>query len=69
MKKVSKQMRKVESIEKPAITRGLDIGDRYGRFCLVNRQGDIVEEGRMQNTEPAIQRRFAAALCMRSAIE
>jgi hypothetical protein len=31
MKKVSKQMRKMEVAHKPEMTLGLDLGDRYSR--------------------------------------
>jgi activator of 2-hydroxyglutaryl-CoA dehydratase len=50
MKKVSKQMRNMEVTEKPEMTLGLDMGDRYSHYCLLNQQGEVVEEGRMQST-------------------
>jgi len=54
MKKVSKQMRKMEVADKPEMTLGLDMGDRYSHYCLLNAGGDVVEEGRMQSTEAAL---------------
>jgi hypothetical protein len=29
------------------------MGDRYSHYCLLNAEGDVVEEGRMQSTEAA----------------
>ena len=42
MKKVSKPMRKMEAADKPEMTVGLDMGDRYSRYCLLNAEGDVV---------------------------
>ena len=58
MKKVSRQMRKMEAADKPEMTLGLDMGDRYSHYCLLNADGDVVEEGRMQSTEAALRRHF-----------
>ncbi|HME59240.1 MAG TPA: IS110 family transposase [Terracidiphilus sp.] len=69
MKKVSKQMPKMEATDKPEMTLGLDMGDRYSHYCLLNQQGDVVEEGRMQSTEAALRRHFEGELCLRIALE
>jgi len=69
MKKVSKQMRNMEVAEKPEMTLGLDMGDRYSHYCLLNPQGDVVEEGRMQSTEAALRRHFEDEPEMRIALE
>jgi transposase len=69
MKKVSKQMRKWEAEDKPEMTMGLDLGDRFSHYCLLNQQGEVVEEGRMQSTEAAIRRHFQGDPCLRIALE
>jgi transposase len=69
MKKVSKHMPKMEVSDKPEMTLGLDMGDRYSHYCLLNQQGDVVEEGRMQSTEGAIRRHFEGEPSMRIALE
>ena len=70
MKKVSKQPRRMEvTKDKPEITVGLDMGDRYSHYCLLNQQGDVVEEGRMQSTESALRRHFEGEPCLRIALE
>jgi hypothetical protein len=35
--------------DKPEMTFGLDMGDRYSHYCLLNADGDVVEEGRIQS--------------------
>jgi transposase len=69
MKKVSKQMRKMEAGGKPEMTGGLDMGDRFSHYCLLNEEGDMVEEGRMQSTEAALRRHFEGEPRLRIAIE
>jgi len=69
MKKVSKQMGNMEVSDKPEMTLGLDMGDRYSHYCLLNQQGDVVEEGRMQSTEGAIRRHLEGEPSMRIALE
>lgn len=31
----------------PEMTIGIDLGDRYSRFCVLDESGEIVEEGRV----------------------
>ena len=66
MKKVSKQTQRMEAThDKPAMTMGLDMGDRFSHYCLLNEEGDVAEEGRMQSTEAAFRRHFASQPRMR----
>jgi len=37
---------------------GLDLGDRFSQFCMVNRQGDIVERGRVATTAVGMRKQF-----------
>jgi hypothetical protein len=39
MKKLSKQKRKMEAADKPEMTLGLDMGDRFSHYCLLNAEG------------------------------
>jgi transposase len=68
MKKVSKPMRKMEATNKPEMTLGLDMGDRYSHYCLL-RDGEAIEEGRIQSTETALRRHFEGGPCLRIALE
>lgn len=70
MKKVSKVVGPAESgKDKPAITVGLDLGDRYSRYCLLNQEGEVIEEGRIQSTEAAFRRHFEDEPRQRIALE
>jgi len=70
MKKVSKQTQRMEmSDDKRSMTMGLDLGDRFSHYCLLNEEREVVEEGRMQSTEAALRRHFAAQPPMRVALE
>jgi transposase len=46
------------SAEKPEMTVGIDLGDRFSRYCVVNREGEVIEEGRIQTTMVALERHF-----------
>jgi transposase len=51
------------------MTAGLDLGDRYSYYCLLNGEGEVVEEGRMQSTEAALRRHFEGEPRLRIALE
>jgi transposase len=59
------------SKERPKMTAGLDLGDRYSYLCLIDQHsGEVVEEGRLRTTPEALRRRFASERPpMRVAIE
>jgi len=70
MKKVSKVLRQTEvGKDKPATTVGLDLGDRYSHYCVLNEEGEVVEEGRIQSTETAFRRHFEGEPRQRVALE
>jgi transposase len=48
---------------------GLDLGDRYSQFCLVNRQGEVVERGRVATTATAMRKQFDGRGSSRVALE
>ena len=56
-------------MEKPAITVGLDLGDRFSQYCMLNRDGEVIETGRIQTTEAALRRHFEGEPQMRVALE
>jgi transposase len=70
MKKVSKQQLAMETAkDKPGMTVGLDLGDRYSHYCLLNEECQVVEEGRIQSTESAFRRHFEGEPRLRIALE
>jgi len=66
MKKIS---RATTGKEKPEITVGLDLGDRFSHYCMLNEEGEAIESGRIQSTEAALRRHFEAEPRMRIALE
>src|SRR5215210_2810909 len=58
------------SSERPKITAGLDLGDKYSYLCLLDTEsGEVLEEGRLRTTPEALRRRFASEPSLRIAIE
>src|ERR687884_1014859 len=58
------------SKERPQLTAGLDLGDKYSHLCLIDSQsGEVIEEGRLRTTPEAFRRRFSSELPLRIAIE
>ena len=58
------------SKERPKVTAGLDLGDKYSYLCLLDTDGgEVIEEGRVRTTPEALRRRFASERPMRIAIE
>jgi hypothetical protein len=49
------------SKERPKVTAGVDLGDKYSYLCLIETQsGEVIEEGRLRTTPEAFRRRFAS---------
>jgi transposase len=69
LKKLSKRAQSRKVVVKPDITVGLDLGDRFIHYCMLNREGEMIEEGRMQSSEAALRKHFADEPMMRIAVE
>src|SRR5215207_9428071 len=59
------------SKERPKVTAGSDLGDKYSYLCLIDSQsGEVIEEGRLRTSPEAFRRRFSSERPpMRIAIE
>src|SRR5215207_8343254 len=59
------------SKERPKVTAGVDLGDKYSYLCLIDTvSGEVMEEGRLRTSPEAFRRRFASEPpSMRIAIE
>lgn len=68
MKKTSKPHSEMK-VTKPEISVGLDLGDRFIHYCLLNQAGEMVEEGRMQCSEAALRKHFPSQQVLRIAME
>ena len=40
------------------MTIGVDLGDKWSRFCVLDEQGEVCEEGRIASTARAMRKRF-----------
>jgi transposase len=70
MRKHSKEaQREGKTHTKPAITVGLDLGDRFIHYCMLNQESDVIEEGRMRVTEAALRKHFEGEPRLRIALE
>ena len=50
-------------------TIGLDLGDKFSRFCVLDVSGKVTQEGRVSTTQTGLRRRFQGRKPGRVAIE
>jgi transposase len=50
-------------------TVGLDLGDRFSQVCVLDAQGEVIEQARVRTTSAALQQRFAQLPPTRVALE
>jgi transposase len=50
-------------------TIGIDLGDKVSRYCKLNAEGEVIEEGSFQNTESSIKKHFGSLKPTRIAME
>lgn len=55
--------------QKPSLTVGLDLGDRRSHHCMLNEDGEVVEEGSVATTEAGLRMQFEGEPEQRVAIE
>ena len=51
------------------LTVGIDLGDKLSRVCVLDQEGEIIEESSVRTTDGALRQRFAAMPSTRVAIE
>ncbi len=66
-KETNGEVRGVEAMGKGTV--GLDLGDRYSYYCLLDDEGRLVEEGRLPTTRDGLRRQFGKSPAMRIALE
>lgn len=59
----------VPSDVKAELTIGVDLGDRYSHFCVLNASGEVVEDGRVTTSPAGLSRRFGSYRSARVALE
>ena len=52
-----------------SVTIGVDVGDRYSRYCCVDGQGQLVQEGRVRTTPEALGGQFGGVQRCRVVLE
>jgi hypothetical protein len=61
-----------EQSNRSEITIGLDLGERWHRFCVLNGKGEVVEEGTLGNERASLARltaRYRGALAVMEKLE
>jgi transposase len=66
---ISSQTNVMTSTTTSGLTIGIDLGDQWSQFCLLNTDGALLEEGRVRSTRSAFQARFGALAPARIALE
>ncbi len=51
------------------LTVGLDVSDTYTSLCILDQDGNVLEEGRVRTTTPALARKFSALPPCRTVLE
>lgn len=51
------------------MTIGLDLGDKFSHFCVLDDAGEVLEEGRVATTTRGLSQRFASLAASRVALE
>jgi transposase len=69
MKQFWKKQPRSRVNSKPERIAGLDLGDRYSHYCVLTRDAELVEEGRLQSTEAVLGKQFGNEPRMRVALE
>jgi transposase len=69
MKNNSRSKPSAEWKDRPATTVGLDLGDRFSHYCILNQDGEVVEEGRIPTSEAGLRRQFEGEGRQRIAME
>jgi transposase len=55
---VKKSNRETDWKERPGQTVGVDLGDRFSRYCVLNSDGEVIEEGRVATSEEGFRRQW-----------
>ena len=55
--------------ESAKTTIGVDLGDRWSRYCVLDQSGCIIEEDRVRTTAEALEQRFGKAPATRMVLE
>jgi transposase len=51
------------------VTIGIDLGDKHSQVCVLDAQGEVIEESKIRTTAEAVGRRFSSMTATRIAVE
>jgi transposase len=54
---------------RPEQTVGVDLGDRFSHYCVLNRDGEVMEEGRIRTSEEAFRQHWEGEARQRVVME
>ena len=60
---------KKDTRERSGLTVGVDLGDRWSRYCVLDAQGQVLEEDTIATTARALRKRFNDLSASRVVIE
>jgi transposase len=66
---MKKSSRETEWKERPDRTVGVDLGDRFSRYCVLNSEGEVMEEGRVRTNQEAFRRHWEGGPRQRMVLE
>lgn len=66
---MKRAMKSPANIRKDTFTIGIDLGDRFSHYCILNQDGEVIEEGRIRTTPQGFAQHFEGENRMRIAIE
>ena len=69
MQKISTMRRNGKNIFKGQLTIGLDLGDRFSAYCVLDEAGEIILEQKLPTTPEAMKQTFGRMLRSRVAME
>src|ERR1700720_5000771 len=70
MKKVSTvAVKATKNFSQPTLTIGLDLGDRWSWYCLLDEVGEVVQEQKLSTTPKAMKEAFGGMPRSRIALE
>jgi transposase len=68
--KAMRQTMKSKTIKTDSmLTVGIDLGDKFSHYCVLNRDGLVIEEGRIRTTPEGFEQHLAGIIRVRIAIE
>ena len=62
-------MSRIENFKEHKLTIGLDLGDRFSHYCILNESGEVIGEHNLPTTPKGIDDVFGRIPCSRIALE